>query len=109
MPTDTPAKLLAALALGLIINPAWAGSDDTYRADRRQSQQMDRIEQGVREGRITKREADELMAQQRNIADYEERAKDDGRVTARERLELQVKQNKANRRIANEANDGQHR
>ncbi|MDY6956017.1 MAG: hypothetical protein SVO96_03950 [Pseudomonadota bacterium] len=45
----------------------------------------------------------------RNIADYEERAKDDGRVTARERLELQVKQNKANRRIANEANDGQHR
>jgi E3 ubiquitin-protein ligase DOA10 len=101
--------VIAALLLTLGASPAWAGSDDTYRADRRESQQMDRIEQGVREGDLTKREKDELLTQQRNITDYEKQIKADGHVTPRERMELQVKQNKANRRIAEEKNDEQRR
>ena len=102
-------NLIAALVLTLGASVASAGPDDTYHADRRESQQMDRIEQGVREGDLTKRETDQLLTQQRNITDYEKQAKADGHVTPRERLELQIKQNKANRRIAEERNDEQRR
>ena len=102
-------RLSAVLLLGLLVSDAWAGSDDTYRADRRQSDQLDRIEQGVREGRLTKREAEELLTQQRHIENYEKHIKEDGRVTWRERAQLERKQDKANRRIAEENADSQRR
>lgn len=101
--------MMAALLLTLGASPAWAGSDDTYRADRRESQQMDRIEQGVRQGDITKREAEELLTQQRHIQNYEKNIKEDGKVTLRERMQLEQKQDKANRRIVEERNDAQRR
>jgi hypothetical protein len=101
--------VIVTLLLILGANPAWAGSEDTYRADRRESQQMDRIEQGVREGDLTKREAGELLTQQRHIQNYEEHIKEDGKVTLRERLQLEQKQDKANRRIAEERGDAQRR
>lgn len=107
---STPrSPLIAALLLTLGVSPAWAGSDDTYRADRRESQQMDRIEQGVHQGDITKREAEELLTQQRHIQNYEKNIKEDGKVTLRERMQLEQKQDKANRRIADEKNDAQRR
>lgn len=101
--------MMAVLLLTLGANSAWAGSDDTYRADRRESQQMDRIEQGVRQGDITKREAEELLTQQRHIQNYEKNIKEDGKVTLRERMQLEQKQDKANRRIAEERSDAQRR
>ena len=67
MPMSSVFRPATALLLSLLAGGAWAGSDDTYRADQRQSDQMDRIEQGVREGRLTKREAEELLTQQRQI------------------------------------------
>ena len=101
--------VMATLLLILGASPAWAGSDDTYRADRRESQQIDRIEQGVRQGDLTKREAEELLTQQRHVKNYEEQIKEDGKVTLRERMQLEQKQDKANRRIAEEKNDAQRR
>ena len=109
MPMSSVFRPATALLLSLLVSGAWAGSDDTYRADQRQSDQMDRIEQGVREGRLTKREAEELLTQQRHIEDYEKHIKDDGRVTWRERAQLERKQDKANRRIAEENADSQQR
>lgn len=109
MPMSSVFRPATALLLSLLAGGAWAGSDDTYRADQRQSDQMDRIEQGVREGRLTKREAEELLTQQRRIEDYEKHIKDDGRVTWRERAQLERKQDKANRRIAEENADSQQR
>ncbi|MGB2941477.1 MAG: hypothetical protein WBB04_03320 [Candidatus Macondimonas sp.] len=101
--------VVTTLLLILGASPAWAGSDDTHRADHRESQQMDRIEQGVRQGDLTKREAQELLTQQRHIQNYEEHIKEDGKVTLRERMQLEQKQDKANRRIAEEKNDAQRR
>lgn len=110
MPMSRPVfRVAAALLLGLFVSGAGAGSDDTYRADQRQSDQMDRIEQGIREGRLTKREAEELLTQQRHIENYEKHIKEDGRVTWRERAQLERKQDKANRRIVEEKGDGQRR
>ena len=109
MPMSSVFRPATALLLSLFISSVWAGSDDTYRADQRQSDQMDRIEQGVREGRLTKREAEELLTQQRHIENYEKHIKDDGRVTWRERAQLERKQDKANRRIAEENADSQQR
>ena len=109
MPMSSVFRPATALLLSLLVGGAWAGSDDTYRADRRQSDQMDRIEQGVREGRLTKREAEELLTQQRHIENYEKHIKDDGRVTWRERAQLERKQDKANRRLTEENADSQQR
>ncbi|MFZ5533960.1 MAG: hypothetical protein ACOY5H_10635 [Pseudomonadota bacterium] len=109
MPMSSVLRLATVLSFSLCVSSVWAGSDDTYRADRRQSDQMDRIEQGVRDGRLTKREAEELLTQQRHIENYEKHIKEDGRVTWRERAQLERKQDKANRRIVEENTDSQHR
>ena len=109
MPMSSVFRLATALWFSLFMSSVWAGSDDTYRADQRQSDQLDRIEQGVREGRLTKREAEELLTQQRHIENYEKHIKEDGRVTWRERAQLERKQDKANRRIAEEHADSQQR
>ena len=109
MPMSSALRLATALSFSLFVSSVWAGSDDTYRADQRQSDQMDRIEQGVRDGRLTKREAEELLTQQRHIENYEKHIKEDGRVTWRERAQLERKQDKANRRIVEETADSQRR
>lgn len=71
----------------------------TPRIDRREGRQHSRIEQGVRGGELTRREAARLRMGQRHIHRMEARAKSDGRVTMRERGRIARAQNHESRAI----------
>lgn len=77
---------------------AYAGAD-TPRVDRRQEKQEQRIEQGIRSGRLTTKEAQRLEQQQDRIRRMEDKAKADGVVTRKERIRLNRRQNQASRNI----------
>jgi len=100
-------KLLAALA-ALAILPA-AAQSATPRVDQRQANQEARIEQGVKSGELTKKEAARLKAGQARVAAKEAKAKEDGKVTAGERARLEHAQDKQSRRIAKQKHDKQER
>lgn len=99
-------KLIFAIWLSFAATTAFA---DTPRADARQDNQDDRIDQGVASGELTKREAARLDAQQDHIENKEDRAEADGVVTKREKASLERSQDRANRRIVKQKNDRQDR
>lgn len=73
--------------------------------DARQARQMQRIENGYRDGSLTPREAAGLVHQQRAIAGFEARAKADGYLDPYERRQLRMMQNHASYSIARERHD----
>ena len=76
--------------------------------DQRQANQERRIDQGVRSGALTEREAARLDRGQAHIDRMEDRAQADGRVTARERRRLDQAQDVQSQRIYREKHDRQH-
>lgn len=79
------------------------------RVDQRQARQRQRIEHGVRSGRITPHEARRLIHQQREIRHMERRAIADGVVTTREQQRLEQAQNRASQSIQRRSYDRQPR
>ena len=77
--------------------------------DRRQGYQERRIQQGLRSGELTRREAAALEAEQARIRELERRAEADGRVDPYERARLRQAQNEASRHIAQESHDAERR
>lgn len=67
--------------------------------DRRQHEQRDRIQQGVRSGELTRREANRLRFDQFQIRRQERRAEADGVLTARERFRINRNLNESSRDI----------
>lgn len=94
--------VLAATAITAV--PAQAD-----RIDNRQARQMERIEQGVRSGQLTRFEAIKLRAQQRDIARLERKFERDGRLTPAERRHLTMLQDRASRMIRAEKHDNETR
>jgi hypothetical protein len=68
--------------------PGYSGYPGTPGIDNRQINISDRIDEGVRTGRITRREADRLHSRERRIARHEAAFKADGVVTQQERRQL---------------------
>lgn len=103
---------LKTLVLGTALAVASVGSFAQPRhdfgpdIDQRQARQADRIDDALRSGRLSAREARELEREQREIRRYERRAKADGVVTYNERRELQRMLDRASRNIRSEARDG---
>ena len=103
---------IAALVLAAL--PALAFAQATPAAlatpgiDQRQANQQRRIEQGVKSGELTGREAARLEKGQAKVRRMEAKAKADGVVTAKERRQITREQNKQSRRIAHEKHDAQH-
>jgi hypothetical protein len=64
------------------------GNSGTPGIDNRQINISERIDEGVRTGRITQREADRLHSRERRIARHEAAFKSDGVVTQQERRQL---------------------
>jgi len=81
----------------------------TPKANARQARQTVRIAEGAATGDLTRRETRGLVTQQRHINRTEARMKADGVVTPTERARLNKKQNRANRNIRRQKNDGQTR
>lgn len=72
-----------------IVNPRVAQPDErTPGIDRREAALRERIDEGVRDGRIGEREARRLYRMERRIERNEQRAKADGVVTWQERRQL---------------------
>lgn len=75
----------------------------------RQADQRERIQQGVRSGELTRGEARQLGAEQRNIRQEERQYKSDGVLTKTERKDLQQDLNVASKDIYNEKHDAERR
>lgn len=99
-------KLLLALTVVLVALPLTAGAQ----VNRRQHEQRQRIEQGIRRSSLTKREAARIRAREAAIRARERRDRRDGHgLTFAERRRLQREQNRVSHRIYQQKHDRQHR
>ncbi len=85
-----------------------AGNTNTPRLDQRQSQQEQRIQQGVNSGELTGREAARMERGQDHLQSMENKAKADGTVTRRERAHLELAADKQSHKIRRQKHDRQH-
>jgi ribosomal protein L19E len=118
-------QTLGLLALGLAATGAhasWDRHDQAYarhatqqsrffaqQIDTRQDRQMDRIEAGMRQGRLTRAEYRKLMHEQREIRAMERHFRADGMIDAREFRRLDNALDVANSNIRDEKHDRQAR
>ena len=109
---------LAAVATALSITAASAhdrgyggsrSATETPYIDATQAEQRARIEEGRRNGRLTRSEYHELMDEQDRIAALERRAKADGVADPHERRRIREAQETAGRHIYQETHDGETR
>ncbi len=101
---------IAALVIAAL--PAFAfaqAAPATPNIDQRQVNQQQRIDQGVKSGELTRREAAKLEKGQAKVQRMEAKAKADGVVTAKERKRITLEQNKQSKRIAHEKHDAEHK
>jgi hypothetical protein len=92
-------KVLIAAVLAALSLPAFA-QNTTPQIDQRQDRQERRIEQGVRSGELTPREAARLKRGQARIRQMERQALADGHISPRERAAIDREQDKQNQLIA---------
>lgn len=98
----------AVLAAGLLASGgAFAQSMSTI--DGRQEYQEQRIREGIRDGSITRSEANRLQQGEQRIDRAQQRARADGVVTPAERRRLDGMLDRESRAITHERNDGQRR
>lgn len=100
-------KLVALLTTILLAGSIAAAQTATPKVTERQVNQQKRIQQGVKSGELTKKEAVRLQTQQARIQATKKNAKSDGVVTAKERAKLNAMQNKASRNIYRQKHDDQ--
>jgi len=77
--------------------------------DRREYREQHRINQGIRGGELTRREARQLEAGLLRIRRDERRARSDGHLSPRERARLDRELNHESRGIYRQKHDGQDR
>ncbi len=103
--------VLAAFALPVLAQTAPAPVKSpaaTPGVDQRQVNQQQRIDQGVKSGQLTGKEAANLEKGQAQVDKKEAKAKADGKVTPKEREKLKQAQNKQSAKIKQEKHDKQH-
>lgn len=100
--------LATTLALGLALG-AGAPLAGAATIDERQENQQRRIEQGIRSGALTEREAARLQREQDRIQRMEDRALADGQLSKAERRRLQRRLNRSSRHIYRQKHDAQRR
>lgn len=104
-------KVLSIAGLVVSTLVAWSGSGqarDGSFIDQRGAAQEQRIQDGLRSGALTPREAGRLAAEQQRIRDAEARLRaDDGRLNPNEKAIIDQMQNKAGRDIYRETHDRQ--
>jgi len=98
---------LATIVFCAVATIATAASAET-RIDRRQDNQERRIDQGARDGTLTRGEARRLERGQDRIDRAEDRAQRDGYVDPYERSRIEHMQDVESRRIQRQRNDRQY-
>lgn len=104
-------KVSAILATSLLAaaTATFATGASADSIDRRQANQEQRIQQGLRDGSLTRREAAHLEAEQTRIRALERAAERDGHINRQERARIEAAQNSASRHIYQERHDGETR
>lgn len=100
------------MAVALALVPAWAlaqagDTQSTPRIDKRQERQERRIEEGVKSGQLTEKEAARLRKGQARIQKMEDKAMADGKMTRRERARIERAQDRQSKKIFREKHDKQ--
>src|SRR6185369_3518951 len=101
---STLLSIMFVLALGISVS-----AQQTPSVDRREHRQQRRIQQGVKSGSLSRREAARMERQQARTRRLEAKAKADGKVTRRERARLQHRENRTSRRIYRQKHDRNRR
>jgi len=96
----------AVLSAGLLA-AGGASAQSMGSIDAREANQQERIEQGRRDGELTRSETRRLEQGEQRIDRYEARARADGVVTSQERQRLDGMLNRESRDIYRESHDGQ--
>lgn len=99
---------LAAAALGLAALPAAAQAQPWQSIDARQDRLYGRIEQGVRNGQLTRREAANLRGRYAGLVRLERDYRRGG-LSGRERADLNRRYDALSSSIRWQRGDGQHR
>ncbi|RYE24990.1 MAG: hypothetical protein EOP51_05585 [Sphingobacteriales bacterium] len=98
--------IFAATLLGTMLFTQMAEARTVHQ---RQYNQQERIQQGVRSGQLTHREAMHLRTQQSKIRNYKRMAMADGHVSRNERAMIYNERRYASRNIYHQKHDGQRR
>jgi hypothetical protein len=99
-----------AMAVATVLGLAVCGSAFAEESpEQRQRNQQERIDQGVRSGQLTDREANRLEAQHQKINRDIKAAKADGEMTPGERAKIEREQNRLSKRIYKQKHDAQVR
>ena len=111
MKTPTLSLTLAAVAAALSLGAAAPAFADTYQRiiDGRQDRQEERIDQGIKSGELTRREAARLERGQNHVNRMENRALADGTISRGEFKRIERAQNVESRRIYHQKHDRQDR
>ena len=105
----------AAVTLGGgAFTPVYADNHSAARkrdpgVNKRQNNQRQRINQGVRGGELTRDEARTLREEQRDVRKLEREYKSDGTLTRAERRDLHREQNEASQNIREEKHNSERR
>ena len=101
---------MIALIIAALPGIAFAQSTDTKstpRIDKRQAEQQQRIDQGVKSGQLTGKEAARLEKGQDRIQKMENKAMADGKMTKKERAKIEKAQDRESKKIYREKHDKQ--
>ena len=105
--------MLNVKGLAITIAMIFAGSafaqTATPNLDKRQANQERRIDQGVKSGELTKKEAARLEKREAKLEADKQKAKADGVVTKKERAKLQHEANRDSKAIYRQKHDAQKR
>lgn len=109
-------KTLAAALLFAGAFPAFAQTTITpppaptaqQRIDQRQANQQKRIDEGVKSGSLTTREAERLQKGQARVDKMEHKATADGAIDKKEARRIERAQDKQSRKISREKHDRQN-
>ncbi len=106
-------KFVLASAVVLVAMTTAATAYDRYgvqhEIDERQVRQEQRIQQGLRQGDLTRREYNALEAEQARIRELERRARADDRIDHYEAAQIRRAENEAGRHIYQERRDADRR
>ena len=98
-------QILITVSIVVLMTGVAFAENETPGIDQRQTNQEQRVDQGIASKQLNEREADRLNTQQREITKMEEKAKSDGVMTRKERARIAAAQDRAARHIAREKHD----
>lgn len=100
---------ISVIALAVTLLPGFALARDTTgeRIDQRQTEQKQRINEGIKRGELTSREATRLRQGQERIQHMENKARSDVTITQKEARQIETAQDRESKSINQERRDRQ--